>query len=85
MGYPVVLTDEMPSSGDQTGNVMALFANLANAAIFGTRQGIDLASSSEVAFLSDQTVLRATARVAISWHTLGSDTVAGPVIALKGA
>ena len=85
MGYPVVLTDEMPGAGDQTGNVMALFANLANAAIFGTRQGIDLASSSEVAFLSDQTVLRATARVAISWHTLGSDTVAGPVIALKGA
>jgi HK97 family phage major capsid protein len=85
MGYPVVLTDEMPGAGDQTGNVMALFANLANAAIFGTRQGIDLASSSEVAFLSDQTVLRATARVAISWHTLGTDTVAGPVIALKGA
>jgi HK97 family phage major capsid protein len=85
MGYPVVLTDEMPSSGDQTGNVFCLFANLANAAIFGTRQGIELASSSEVAFLSDQTVLRATARVAISWHTLGTDTVAGPVIGLRGA
>jgi len=85
MGYPVVTTDEMPSSGDQSGKVFALFANLANAAIFGTRAGIELASSSEVAFLSDQTVLRATARVAISWHTLGSDTAAGPVIALVGA
>ena len=85
MGKPVVLTDEMPAAGDQTGNVMALYANLANAAIFGIRQGIELASSDQVAFLSDQTVLRATARVAISWHTLGSDTVAGPVIALKGA
>lgn len=85
MGKPVVLTDEMPGAGDQTGNVMALYANLANAAIFGIRSGIELASSDQVAFLSDQTVLRATARVAISWHTLGSDTVAGPVIALKGA
>ncbi len=85
MGKPVVLTDEMPGAGDQTGNVMALYANLANAAIFGIRQGIELASSDQVAFLSDQTVLRATARVAISWHTLGSDTAAGPVIALKGA
>ena len=85
MGKPVVLTDEMPAAGDQTGNVMALYANLANAAIFGIRQGIELASSDQVAFLSDQTVLRATARVAISWHTLGSDTVAGPVVALKGA
>ena len=85
MGYPVVTTDEMPGSGDQTGKVMALFANLGNAAIFGTRQGIEIASSDQVAFLSDQTVLRATARVAISWHTLGSDTAAGPVVALVGA
>jgi HK97 family phage major capsid protein len=84
VGYPVVLTDEMPAAGDLSDKVMCLFANLSNAAIFGVRQGIELASSSEVAFLSDQTVLRATARVAISWHTLGSDTVAGPVIALVG-
>jgi hypothetical protein len=30
-------------------------------------------------------VIRATARVGISHHTLGSDTVAGPIIALVGA
>jgi hypothetical protein len=41
-------------------------------------------SSDQVNFLSDQTVIRATARVGISHHTLGSDTVAGPVIGLVG-
>ena len=39
----------------------------------------------QVNFLSDQTVIRAIARVAINHHTIGSDTVAGPVIALVGA
>jgi hypothetical protein len=29
-------------------------------------------------------VIRAIARVGISHHTIGSDTVAGPVIALRG-
>ena len=85
MGYPVVLSDQFPGSGDQSDKVMALFANLANSSIYGTRAGIELQSSDQVNFLSDQTVIRATARVAINHHTIGSDTVAGPVIALVGA
>ncbi len=85
MGYPVLLSHQMVGAGDQTGNVMALFANLRNAAHFGVRRGLEIASSDQVAFLSDQVVVRATMRCAISWSELGSDTVAGPVIALKGA
>ena len=85
MGYPVLLSHQMVGAGDQTGNVMALFANLRNAARFGVRRGLEIASSDQVAFLSDQVVVRATMRCAIAWSELGSDTVAGPVIALKGA
>jgi HK97 family phage major capsid protein len=85
LGSPVLLSHQMPGSGDQTGNVMALYANLRNAAHFGVRRGLEIASSDQVAFLSDQVVVRATMRCAISWSELGSDTVAGPVIALKGA
>ena len=85
LGYPVVLTDQMPSTADSTDKVMVLFANLMNSSLYGVRKGIELAQSSDVQFLSDQTVIRAVARVGISHHTLGSDTVAGPVQALYGA
>jgi len=85
LGSPVVLTDQLPSGTDSTGVVMCMYGNLANSSIYGTRAGIELASSDQVNFLSDQTVIRAIARVGISNHTLGSDTVAGPMIALVGA
>jgi HK97 family phage major capsid protein len=85
LGSPVVLTDQLPSGADSTGAVMALYGNLANSSIYGSRRDLEVQSSDQVNFLSDQTVIRATARVGISHHTLGSDTVAGPVIALVGA
>lgn len=85
LGSEVVLTDQLPAGTDSTAKVMAVYANLMNSSIYGTRAGIEIASSDQVNFLSDQTVVRAVARVAISHHTLGSDTVAGPVIALVGA
>jgi HK97 family phage major capsid protein len=85
LGSPVVLTDRLPSGADSTGVVMALYGNMANSSIYGTRAGLEIQSSDQVNFLSDQTVIRAIARVAISHHTLGSDTVAGPMIALVGA
>ena len=84
LGKPVVLTDQLPSGADSTGVVMALYGDLMNSSIYGVRQGIEIASSDQVNFLSDQSVIRAVARVAISHHTLGSDTVAGPVIGLVG-
>lgn len=85
LGKPVVLTDQLPAGSDSTGVIMALYGDLMNSSIYGVRQGIEIASSDQVNFLSDQSVIRAVARVAISHHTLGSDTVAGPVIGLVGA
>lgn len=85
LGSPVVFTDQLPGAADSTGVVMALYGDLANSSIYGTRASIELASSDQVNFLSDQTVIRAIARVGITHHTIGSDTVAGPVIALVGA
>jgi HK97 family phage major capsid protein len=85
VGKPVVLTDQLPGGSDSTGVVMALYGDLMNSSIYGVSQGIEMASSDQVNFLSDQSVIRAVARVAISHHTLGSDTVAGPVIGLVGA
>jgi HK97 family phage major capsid protein len=84
LGAPVLFSHQMVGAGDQTGKVMALYANLRNAAHFGVRRGLEIASSDQVAFLSDQVVVRATMRCAISWSELGSDTAAGPVVALVG-
>jgi len=84
LGSPVVLTDRLPSGTDSTGVVMALYGNMANSSYYGVRKSIEIASSDQVNFLSDQTVIRAVARVAISHPNLGSSTVAGPMIGLVG-
>jgi HK97 family phage major capsid protein len=85
LGSEVVLTDRLPSGADSTGVIMALYANLANSSFYGIRQGIEIASSDQVNFLSEQTVIKASARVAINHHNLGSSSVAGSVIGLVGA
>ena len=82
LGYPVVLTDQCPSSGDLTAKAVVLLADLSSSSLYGIRQGIEIAQSSDVNFLSDQTVIRAVARVGIKNHSVGSDTVAGPVQAI---
>jgi HK97 family phage major capsid protein len=85
LGSPVVLTDRLPSGADSTGVIMALYGNMANSSYYGIRQAIEIASSDQVNFLSDQTVIRAVARVAITHANLGSSSVAGPIIGLVGA
>jgi HK97 family phage major capsid protein len=85
LGSPVVLTDRLPSGADSTGAIMALYGNMANSSYYGIRRAIEIASSDQVNFLSDQTVIRAVARVAITHANLGSSTVAGPMIGLVGA
>lgn len=82
LGYPVVLTDQMPSSGDLTGKAVVLLADLSSSSLYGIRQGIEIAQSSDVNFLSDQTVIRAVARVGIKNHSVGSDSQAGAVQAI---
>lgn len=79
LGYPVVLTDQMPSTGDLTGKAVVHLADLSSSSLYGIRQGIEIAQSSDVNFLSDQTVIRAVARVGILNHSVGSDTQAGSV------
>lgn len=85
LGSEVVLTDRLPSGADSTGAIMALYGNMANSSYYGIRRAIEIASSDQVNFLSDQTVIRAVARVAITHANLGTSTVAGPIIGLVGA
>jgi HK97 family phage major capsid protein len=66
------------------GSVLALFGDLSQAATFGERRGVSIKTASERYIEYDQTLTFATTRVAMVVHDLGSTTVAGPIVALKG-
>lgn len=85
LGYPVRLVHSMESNLTGTsGKVLALFGDLAQAATFGERRGVSIKTASERYIEFDQTLTFATTRVAMVVHDLGSTTVAGPIVALRG-
>lgn len=86
LGYPVVLVHSMV--GDLSGTaseVGCLFGDLSQAATFGERRSISIRTASERYIEYDQTLTFASTRNAISVHDLGSNSVAGPMIALQFA
>ncbi len=85
LGYPVRFAHPMESNLTGTaGSVLALFGDLSQAATFGERRGVSIKTASERYIEYDQTLTFATTRVAMVVHDLGSTTVAGPIVALKG-
>ena len=84
LGFPVVLCHPLQSDLTGTaGSVLALFGDLSQAATYGDRRAVSIKTASERYIEYDQTLTFATARVAINVHDLGSNTVAGPIVALK--
>jgi HK97 family phage major capsid protein len=85
LGYPVRLVHSMESDLTGTaGEVLCLFGDMAQAATFGERRAVNIRTASERYIEYDQTLTFATTRVAQVVHDLGSTTVAGPLVALKG-
>ena len=85
LGYPVRLVHSMESNLTGTaGSVLALFGDLSQAATFGERRAVSIKTASERYIEFDQTLTFATTRVAMVVHDLGSTTVAGPIVALRG-
>lgn len=84
MGYPVVWTDVLNNTlTNEASTIKLLFGDLRLAALFGSRNGVQLAQSEHRYFDENEIALRGVHRFAIDVHSLGSDTVAGPMIALK--
>lgn len=84
-GYPIVVSQVLPTESTTKTNLpMLAFGNLAKAAVIGERRSINFATDSSVYFASDQLAIRATARIDINVHSLGSTTTAGPIVVLKG-
>lgn len=84
LGYPVTLTNALPSSGDQTGKVMALFGDASLAGMYGIRSAFATRVSTERHIEYDQTLYVGVARADMVWHSLGDASDAGPMVALVG-
>lgn len=86
LGYPVETDQTLPLVlTSLTGVAMAFFGDLSLAVKMGERRGITISLSDQRYWEYDQIGIRATERVDIVPHSLGSTTAAGPLIALVGA
>jgi HK97 family phage major capsid protein len=86
LGYPVTLVHVMNSTlGADASKIKVLFGDMAMAGALGLRQGYALRVSQERLVEYDQTLVTGIVRANAVFHSLGSTTEAGPVIALKTA
>lgn len=86
LGFPVNLVHVMDSTlGADTGKVKVLFANLGLSSIYARRRDFSVRMYDQVYATTDQLLLQGTMRFDIVHHSLGDNTTAGPVIALKTA
>jgi HK97 family phage major capsid protein len=84
MGYPVVLVHVMNSTlGADASKIKCLFGDMAMAGALGIRQGYQLRISQERFVELDQTLVSGVVRATANFHSLGSTSEVGPVIALK--
>ena len=85
MGFPVVLTQVMPTSlADAASTIQCLLADLTLGATLGDRQMITVDSDQGGTYFQKyQTGIRGIERFDIVCHGAGDSTNAGPVIALK--
>lgn len=86
LGYPVVLCHPLNNTlGTDASKVKCLFGDMAMAGALGIRQGYSLRVSQERLVEFDQTLVSGVVRANAVFHSLGSTTEAGPVIALRTA
>lgn len=86
LGFPVNLVHVMDSTlGADSGKVKVLFANLSLSSIYARRRDFSVRLYDQVYATTDQLLLQGTMRFDIVHHSLGDNTTAGPVTALKTA
>jgi HK97 family phage major capsid protein len=86
LGYPVNLVHVMNSTlGSDASQVKVLFANLGLSSIYARRRDFSVRMYDQVYATTDQLLLQGTMRFDVVHHSLGDNTTAGPVIALKTA
>ncbi len=83
-GYPIVAAQVLPATSTFTNLPYVAFGNLRLAALIGERRQIRFATDASIKFAEDQIGIKATARMDINIHDLGSTTVCGPIAVGKG-
>lgn len=88
MGYPVRLVHVMDSTlgaGAAGSEVKVLFGNLGLSSIYASRREFSMKTYDQVYAVNEQILMQGSMRFTIKHHSLGSNSEAGPVIALKTA
>jgi len=87
-GAPIVTSQVLPqvdTSAAIANDVICLYGNLPMACTFGERRGINVKISDERYFELDQIALKATERIDIVCHDIGTTNVVGPIVAMVGS
>ena len=84
LGYPVTITNVLPKSGNLDEKVCALFGDASLAGMYGIRSAFQTKISTERYVEMDQTLYLGFARADMVWHSVGSASEAGPLVALVG-
>lgn len=86
LGFKVNLVHVLDSTlGADASKVKVLFGNLALSSIYARRRDFSVRMYDQVYATTDQLLLQGTMRFDINHHSIGDNTTAGPVIALKTA
>ena len=86
LGHKVNLVHVMDTTlGADASKVKVLFANLGLSSIYARRRDFSVRMYDQVYATTDQLLLQGTMRFDIVHHSLGDNTTAGPVVALKTA
>jgi HK97 family phage major capsid protein len=86
MGFPVNYVHVLDGTlGADAGKVKVLFANLGLSSIYARRRDFAVRMYDQVYATTDQLLLQGTMRFDVVHHSLGDNTTAGPVVALKSA
>ena len=86
LGYPVNLVHVMDTTlGADSNKIKVLFANLGLSSIYARRRDFSVRLYDQVYATTDQLLLQGVTRFDINHHSLGDNSTAGPVIALKTA
>lgn len=81
LGYPVYTSSKCTGTEANSAQV-AWLGDFTQAAIFGARRGMTLDMSDQAYFASDEIAIRGTERFGFTVHSVGTDTVPGPIISL---
>jgi hypothetical protein len=82
LGLPVVWVLKM-TAAPTSGQIAAYCGDISLSSIMANKGDMQIASSTDRYFEADQTGWRCTMRISAVHHSLGSNSEAGPVVALK--